>query len=242
MRTFGLIGRAIGYSFSCGHFAEKFEKEGLQDCRYVNFDLPEIADVCDVLTNPEIAGLNVTIPYKEAIIPYLDELSPTARDIGAVNTIALRNGKTVGYNTDHIGFAESLKPLLKPNHKKALVLGTGGASKAVLYALRQLNIDTTIVSREKGFDKIGYEELTEEVMRDHLLIVNCTPLGTSPDVTAFPPIPYGFLRAEHLAYDLIYNPEKTVFLQKAAEQGASIKNGHEMLVRQAEAAWAIWNS
>lgn len=237
-RIFGLIGRHIGYSFSRGYFTEKFRKEGLEGYEYVNFDLPEIARITDILPRSGIAGLNVTIPYKEAIIPYLDELSGTAREIGAVNTIEFRNGKAIGHNTDHIGFAQSIAPLLQPHHAKALILGTGGASKAVVFALERMGIRCTLISSSGQPGSISYDVAD---LGTHRIVVNCTPLGTSPGTDAFPPIDYERFTPDHLAFDLIYNPEKTVFLQKAEAQGAIIRNGYDMLVRQAEAAWAIWN-
>lgn len=239
-RRFGLIGRNIGYSFSRGYFTKKFEETGL-DASYENFDIPEIGEVTSILESG-VSGLNVTIPYKEAILPYLDGLSENATKIGAVNTISFQNGKAIGHNTDYIGCTESLHPLLLPHHKKALVLGTGGASKAVVYALDKLGIPSLLVSREPKAGAISYDELTAEILSTHHIIVNTTPLGTSPNTEAFPPVPYQFVTPLHLAYDLVYNPERTVFLQKAQEQGATIKNGHEMLVLQAEAAWNIWNS
>lgn len=245
MRKLGLLGRNIGYSFSRNYFAQKFKTEGLTHrFSYENFDLASTADFPEILKkNPELIGLNVTIPYKEEIIPFLDELSSSAEEIGAVNTIKiLGNGTLCGYNTDYYGFITSLQPLLQPQHKKALLLGTGGAAKAVAYGLAQLGIQTLYVSRKKHDNSITYNELTAEILSSHQILVNCTPLGTFPDTNVFPEIPFEFLTTDHVVYDLIYNPEKTTFLAKAEAQGATIKNGYEMLVLQAEKAWELWNS
>jgi shikimate dehydrogenase len=191
--------------------------------------------------NPNIKGLNVTIPYKETIIPYLDKLSKKAAAIGAVNTIRFtKNGKLKGYNTDYYGFQKALEPLLKSNHKKALLLGTGGASKAVAYSLNHMGIATTYVSRTSSENAIGYSQITAETFEEYQIIINCTPLGTSPNTNVCPEIPYQYLTSKHIAFDLIYNPAETLFLKKAKKQGAIIKNGLEMLVFQAEKAWKIW--
>lgn len=241
--NFGLIGRNIAYSFSRGYFKEKFERLGLDHCQYVNFDIPNIADFPAVLeNNPNLAGLNVTIPYKEAIIPFLKDLDPIAADIMAVNTIQITSKGLKGYNTDVYGFEQSLLPLLKPNHQKALILGTGGASKAIAYVLRKLNIDHRFVSRKPGSEHLKYEELSEEIIGDYHLIINCTPLGTWPDVEVKPPLPYAAITSEHLLFDLIYNPEKTAFLKEGAKRGATITNGLKMLELQADRSWEIWNS
>ncbi|MBP9792938.1 MAG: shikimate dehydrogenase [Flavobacterium sp.] len=245
MNKLGLVGKNIGYSFSRNYFTQKFTKEGINHAfSYENFDIPSIQDFPEIIkNNPELIGLNVTIPYKEAIIPFLDELSENAKQIGAVNTIKIfPNGKLLGDNTDYFGFIKSLQPLLKSHHKKALILGTGGAAKAVAFGLHQLDIDFTFVSRIVNENTMGYEDLDEKTMTDFQIIINGTPLGTFPNTEVYPDIPYQYLNNNHIVYDLIYNPEKTTFLNNAAEKGAVIKNGHEMLVLQAEKAWEIWNS
>lgn len=237
---YGIIGYPLLQTFSPGYFNKKFEDQGIQDT-YEKFPLNKIDDLKQVLKrHPDLKGMNVTIPYKQAVIALLDELDDTAQQIGAVNTISIKNGKLKGYNTDTIGFTNSLKPLLKPQHNKALILGTGGASKAVAYALQQLSIGYHFVSRRKAEDQLSYTDLNKTIIEDHKLIINTTPLGMVPHENAYPDIPYAFLSAEHLLYDLIYHPEETLFLQKGKEYGASIKNGYEMLIGQAEAAWEIW--
>ncbi|NBL65353.1 shikimate dehydrogenase [Flavobacterium sp. NST-5] len=240
---FGLIGKQIAYSFSPKYFKEKFNSLGLTDYEYQNFDLPEIDLLPEIVKdNPNLKGLNVTIPYKETVMPLLDKISKKATEIGAVNTIRFtRKNKLKGYNTDFYGFKKSLKPLLEPHHKKALILGTGGASKAVAFALKELDILYTFASREGSANNISYQLINATTFDNHQIIINCTPLGTSPNVDAFPPLPYEFFTAKHLAYDLIYNPEETIFLKKAKKRGAKIKNGLEMLELQAEKAWRIWN-
>lgn len=243
--TFGLVGRNISYSFSRGHFTEKFEKLNLQDHQYVNFDLEEISLLKDVITLKEngLKGLNVTIPYKQDVQHLLTALDNDAKEIGAVNTIKLSDdGSVVGYNTDVYGFQKSIEPLLSSNHKKALILGTGGASKAVAYAFKKLEIEYKFVSRTAQEDVLSYEQLTPEIMKNYLVIVNCSPLGTSPKTELKPDILYSELTKEHLLYDLIYNPAETTFLKLGKEKGAAIKNGLEMLQLQAEKAWEIWNS
>lgn len=240
---FGLIGRNIAYSFSRGYFREKFSRLGLDQYRYDNFDLEDIADFPSVIANNrDLAGLNVTIPYKEAIIPYLKALDPVSTEIGAVNTIKITSGGLLGYNTDAYGFEQALLPLLKPQHKKALILGTGGASKAVAYVLRKLQIQYQFVSRNPEPLHLKYEDLDAETMATHHLIVNCTPLGTWPDVEARPTIPYSNLDPRHLLFDLIYNPEKTAFLKEGEKRGSAISNGLRMLELQADRSWEIWNS
>ena len=244
MKTFALVGRNISYSFSRKYFAEKFAKEKITDCEYVNFDIPTIEALSTLIrATPTLVGMNVTIPYKEAVLPLLDQQSEELVAIKACNTIKiLPSGQLKGYNTDYIGFRDSLVPYLKPHHNRALILGTGGASKAVAFALSQLGIPYQLVSREASAAALSYHELTKEVIQSHPLIVNTTPLGTSPKTEEFPPIPYQWITREHLLYDLIYNPEKTTFLAKGEVQGATILNGYPMLVLQAEAAWKIWNS
>lgn len=241
MRTFGLIGKNIDYSFSKSYFSAKFEKEKI-NAEYLNFDLRDIKEFRDVIKESlNLSGLNVTIPYKQEIITFLDEMSPEAKEIGAVNAINVKGNKLIGHNTDYIGFSESIKPFLKPGHKKALILGTGGASKAVEYAFQKLNIETKFVSRNPGKNKISYQELSEEILQEYTIIVNTTPLGTFPEVMDHPEIPFQFLNKKHLVYDLIYNPAATALLKRAAQQGATTTNGLKMLELQAESAWEIWN-
>ena len=243
MKRLGLIGRHISYSFSKGYFTEKFISEQL-DFSYENFDLNSIEEFPGVIdTNDDIKGFNVTIPYKEEIIPYLDTLSKTAKKIGAVNTIAItKKGKLKGYNTDFYGFTESLLPFLEKHHKSALILGTGGASKAISFALKKLKIKHDYVSRNLSKKvKFTYESLTAHDLSSYQIIINCTPLGTHPNINDCPPIPYDGISDQHLLYDLIYNPEETKFLRIGKSQGAQITNGYDMLIFQAEKAWEIWN-
>lgn len=243
MVKFGLVGRNISYSFSKGYFGRKFSELGLEGYSYDNFDLEQISDFPLVLKqNPGLRGLNVTIPYKETIIPFLAQLDPEAAKIGAVNTIKISATGLTGYNTDIYGFRRALEPMLQPHHKRALILGTGGASKAVAYVLQQLGIAFLYVSRSPGTGQISYHELSSEVVESHTVIINTTPLGTYPDITARPHIPYEHLNSAHLLFDLIYNPAKTSFLQRGEQQGAQIENGLKMLEFQAEKAWEIWNS
>lgn len=243
IKRFGLLGRNISYSFSKGYFTDKFNNENFVGCSYENFDIPEITGFAEVIKNTaDLKGLNVTIPYKETVIPFLDKLSKKAEIIGAVNTIRItKKGKLKGYNTDYYGFKKSLEPLLKPHHKKALILGTGGASKGVAFALDELNIPYTFVSREAKENGIDYDRINATTFDNYQIIINATPVGTSPNVDAFPLIPYEFFTDKHIAYDLIYNPAETQFLKKAKQQGAQIKNGLDMLIFQAEKAWKIWN-
>lgn len=247
MDKYGLIGYPLKHSFSIGYFNEKFQAENI-DAEYVNFEIPRIEDFMEVIEeNPNLCGLNVTIPYKEQVIPYLDELDKDTAKIGAVNVIKIiRPGKgrikLVGYNSDIIGFTQSIEPLLQPQHTKALILGTGGASKAVYHGLANLGIRSTFVSRTKKSDNIlTYNELTPEIMQGHTVIVNTTPLGMYPKVDFCPDIPYDQLTPNHLLYDLLYNPSETLFMKKGMERGATVKNGLEMLLLQAFAAWEIWH-
>jgi shikimate dehydrogenase len=242
-KRFGLLGRNISYSFSKGYFTDKFNNENFAGCTYENFDIPEITAFPEVIKNTsDLKGLNVTIPYKETVIPFLDKLSKKAELIGAVNTIKItKKGKLKGYNTDYYGFKKSLEPLLQPHHKKALILGTGGASKGVAFALDELDIPYTFVSREAKENAIDYTRINATTFDNYQIIINSTPVGTSPNVDAFPLIPYEFFTEKHIAYDLIYNPAETQFLKKAKQQGAQIKNGLDMLIFQAEKAWKIWN-
>jgi shikimate dehydrogenase len=242
MKQFGLIGYPLGHSFSKKYFEEKFAKENLQDCSFELYSIENIASFKEIISNNKnLQGLAVTIPHKETVMPFLTEISDAAKAIGAVNCIKIKDGKTIGYNTDVIGFEKSLLPLLQPHHTKALVLGTGGASKAVQYVLKKLGISFLLVSRNKSDDAITYENISAEVLQTHTLIINTTPLGMSPNEEAFPSISYAFISSKHLMYDLIYKPEKTLFLQKGEEQGCVIKNGFEMLVLQAEENWIVWN-
>ncbi|MGZ9675510.1 shikimate dehydrogenase family protein [Flavobacterium sp. GNP001] len=242
-KRFGLLGRNISYSFSKGYFTEKFANPNFEGHSYENFDITTIEEFPEVISNnKDLKGLNVTIPYKEAIIPYLQKLSKKAAQIGAVNTIKItKKGNLKGYNTDYFGFKKSLEPLLQPNHKKALILGTGGASKGVAFALEELDIPFTFVSRESKENSIGYELINATTFDNYQIIINATPVGTSPNTDVCPDLPYEFFTAKHIAYDLIYNPAETLFLKKAAAQGAQTKNGLDMLIFQAEKAWKIWN-
>nr|WP_309758850.1 shikimate dehydrogenase [Flavobacterium sp.] len=242
-KCFGLLGRNISYSFSKGYFTDKFNSENFAGCTYENFDIPEIDAFAEVIKNTsDLKGLNVTIPYKETILPFLDTLSKKATLIGAVNTIKItKKGKLKGYNTDYYGFKKSLQPLLLPHHKKALILGTGGASKGVAFALDELGIPYTFVSRELKENTIDYKRINATTFDNYHIIINATPVGTSPNVEAIPLIPYEFFTDKHIAYDLIYNPAETQFLKKAKQHGAQIKNGLDMLIFQAEKAWKIWN-
>lgn len=245
MRKFGLIGKNIEYSFSRTHFKNKFEVESISDASYVNFDLSNINKFdSSVKRIPDLKGLNVTIPYKETIIPYLDFLTPDADRIGAVNTIKIdKNGKYIGHNTDYYGFKKALLPYLNAHHKKALILGTGGASKAVAFALDALNISYQFVSRlAKDKVTLTYTTLTKADIETHLILINCTPLGTHPNTDICPNIPYEGITKNHILFDLIYNPEKTKFLSQGEKQNATIINGLKMLEYQAEKAWEIWNT
>ncbi|MEE0979212.1 MAG: shikimate dehydrogenase [Muribaculaceae bacterium] len=245
-KIYGLIGYPLGHSFSQNYFNQKFEAEGI-DAEYINFELPDIGDLMEVFAeNPGLSGLNVTIPYKELVIPNMDSMDGTAAEIGAVNVIKIRrdnagNFSLKGYNSDIVGFTDSISPMLKPYHKKALILGTGGASKAVDLGLRNLGLITRKVSRSKKENALTYSELTPEIMSDYTVIVNTTPLGMYPHMDECPDIPYDLLTSKHLCYDLLYNPDVTLFMRKSAEHGAEVKNGLEMLLLQAFESWRIWN-
>lgn len=244
MRKFGLIGKKLGHSFSKRFFTEKFTKENIADAQYELYELAEIGKLKQLLVKePELVGLNVTVPYKEQVMPLLDELDGAAAHIGAVNTIQISGGRTKGFNTDYIGFKETLEefyPLEKRG--KALVLGTGGAAKAVWAALNALDISYTSASRNPSENELSYERITPELIRDFNLIVNTTPLGMLPNTDTAPPLPYTALTEEHYLYDLVYNPEETMFLKNGVDAGAKTMNGLPMLYRQAIAAWNIWNS
>lgn len=240
MRLYGLLGKTLKHSFSKIFFTEKFAQEGLSDCRYENFELAQIEDL-HLLLQQHPQGLNVTIPYKEAVIPFLHQQSDVVKAIGACNCIKIKDGRLFGHNTDVVGFKQSLEKGLRPHHKKALILGTGGAAKAVLYVLAQLGIETTIVSRTKNADTITYDEVDKAVFEDHFLIINTSPVGMYPAVDAAPDLPYDALTPQHFLFDLIYNPAETQFLKKGKETGAQTENGYEMLVGQALESWRIWS-
>ena len=243
MKVYGLLGKTLKHSFSKSYFAKKFSDLGINDCVYENFELANINELSGLLkANPDIVGLNITIPYKEDVIPFLHFQNEIVSEIKACNCINIVEGKLYGYNTDVIGFKQSLEKCLEPHHQKALILGTGGAAKAVRYALKDLGISFLNVSRNKSEDTITYEQVNKNILGDYLVIINTSPLGMYPNVTEAPPIPYSELTPNHLLFDLIYNPEKTVFLQKGQERGAKICNGSEMLILQAEESWRIWNS
>lgn len=241
----GLLGKNISYSFSRGYFTEKFTKEELSDHEYVNFDIQSIDEFPSVIHEfkNHLKGLNVTIPYKQDIFSFLDDIDEVAKEVGAVNTVCMtKKGKLKGYNTDIIGFRNSLKPLLRASHTKALILGTGGASRAVAYVLKSMGITYLKVSRyPKKKGEISYTELNNQFLTLHTVIINCTPLGTFPHIALKPNFPYRFLNESHLLYDLVYNPKMTSFLKEGKSRGTQIKNGLEMLELQAEASWHLWN-
>lgn len=242
IENFGLIGKDISYSFSKKFFTQKFINEGLNNCSYENYDISSISKLLEVINDTKIKGLNVTIPYKESVIELLNHIDPIAKKIGAVNTIKIdKQNKLLGYNTDYIGFKQSLESNIS-NQKRALILGTGGASKAIVYALKTLNIKTLLVSRKNREECITYEDVSNQIIKDHTIIINCTPLGTYPNIEECPKIPYEYITDKHLCYDLIYNPSKTKFLILSEKKGASIINGNEMLKNQAMESWKIWNS
>ena len=245
MDKYGLIGYPLGHSFSIGFHNQRFADEGI-NAKYVNFEIPSIDDLPEVLSsNPELKGLNVTIPYKQKVMAFLDYISPEARAIGAVNVIrVVHKGDNItlrGYNSDVIGFKQSIEPMLESYHKKALVLGTGGASRAVAYGLKTLGLESVFVSRYERPGTIQYQSITPEVVREYNVIVNCTPLGMYPNTEECPQLPYEALDEHNILYDLIYNPDETLFMKRGAEQGANVKNGLEMLLLQAFASWEFWN-
>ncbi len=243
MKVYGLIGYPLTHSFSKKYFTEKFEKHGSTDCRYENFSIASIDELKEILAvKPDIVGLNVTIPYKESVISFLYEKTDVVNEIGACNCIRIEGRRLKGFNTDTIGFEKTLATKLKPHHKKALILGTGGAAKAVEFVLNKLGIHIKYVSRKPSIRHFSYEQVTPQVIKEYTLIINSTPLGMYPNIVQAPPIPYEALTSQHLLYDLIYNPAKTLFLQKGEQKGADIMNGLEMLVIQAEESWKIWNS
>ena len=244
MYKLGLLGKNISYSFSRNYFKTKFEKEQITDVSYENFDIQDISSFPEIIENtPGLKGLNVTIPYKQTVMPYLDEINEKAKTIGAVNTIKITGaGKLIGYNTDCYGFEKSIEPYLKPQHKKALILGTGGASKAVVYTLKALQIECHYVSRQASEHvTFTYDELNDTIIKEHDIIVNASPVGTFPNIDACPNIPYQAITKDHILFDLIYNPLETKFLKLGKEKQATTINGLKMLELQAEKAWSIWN-
>ena len=245
MKRYGLIGFPLGHSFSGTYFNEKFRREGIH-ARYDLFELKDIGEFQKLKLLDDLCGLNVTIPYKQLVIPYLDELDQTAAEIGAVNVIKFirRDGNLLlrGFNSDVIGFSNSIKPFLKQNHKKALILGTGGASKAMEYALRKMGLEVKLVSRNPTDNQFSYSDINGDVLTEYTVVVNSTPVGMYPQVDECPDIPYDALTSGHLLFDAVYNPEETLFLRKGKEKGAVTLNGKEMLIGQAEAAWEIWEA
>ena len=245
MDKYGLIGYPLGHSFSINYFNQKFADEGI-NAKYMNFEIPSIDALAEVLdSNPELKGLNETIPYKQKVMEFLDQISPEARAIGAVNVIRVTHeGKDIklkGFNSDVIGFTQSIEPMLEPYHKKALILGTGGASKAIDYGLKSLGLETVFVSRYRRPETICYEDITPDVVKEYNVIVNCTPIGMFPKTEECPLLPYEAMDEKNILYDLIYNPDETLFMKMGAERGASVKNGLEMLLLQAFASWEFWN-
>lgn len=242
---FGLLGKNISYSFSRKYFSKKFKSLGLDNFKYSNLDIPEIEEFPFLLYHreDEYQGINVTIPYKESVMRYMHEIDEDAKAIGAVNTIKITDdNKLFGYNTDFYGFQKSIEPFIKKHHKKALILGTGGASKAIAYALKKMNIEYKFVSRKVDENMFLYSMLNKQILEEYTVIINCSPVGTFPDVEESPNIPFEFITDKHLLFDLIYNPEQSKFLREGLKQGAAIKNGFEMLQLQAEKSWEIWNS
>jgi len=243
MKTYGLIGKSLSHSFSKKYFTQKFDNQGLTDCEYINIELESIEEFNEKIKELPIKGLNVTIPYKETIIPYLDEIDEVAKEIGAVNTIVFKDGKLKGYNTDAFGFKQSIKPFFKPQHERALILGTGGASKAVEFVLKQYGVEVYFASRNKSNGNVlNWNEINQNVIKHHLMIVNCTPLGMFPNIDSKPPIPYAGLTNQHLLVDLVYNPKETLFMKIGKENGAKVINGLTMLEQQAEKSGELWNS
>jgi shikimate dehydrogenase len=240
-KQFGLVGKNIEYSFSKIYFEKKFSKnKNYTHFNYENFDIKNISEIKDIYRIKNLSGLNITIPYKEKIIPYLDHLTPTAQKIGAVNTVIFKNDKTIGDNTDVIGFERALEVFVGSFIKKALVLGSGGASKAIEYVLRKNRIDLIIVSRNPNKNEINYIDLNQELINNYPLIINCTPLGTFPKIEGLPKIPYDYINSKNYLFDLIYNPKETKFMKKGIDKGANVCNGHNMLIQQAEASWKLW--
>lgn len=241
MKKYGLIGKHLSHSFSLNYFNNKFKQEDLSNCNYANYEIKRSEDIPLFLAKSDCLGLNITIPYKESVLAFVNESTEQVDQIGACNTLK-RIGDKVwrAYNTDVIGFRQSLEPLLNTKIKRALILGNGGAAKAVKYALKQMKIGYSLVSRDPNLG-LNYSDISEEIINEHLLIIHTTPLGMYPNTDSFPALPYHLISPNHLLYDLVYNPELSLFLQKGKERGASIKNGLEMLELQAEASWKIWN-
>ncbi len=240
-KIYGLIGFPLAHSFSVDYFTKKFIGEKFTGCIYQNFEIPRIEELKSVLLTENLLGFNVTIPYKKQIIPFLSGLDLIASKIGAVNCVKREGASLIGHNTDAFGFENALLPYLKPGHKKALVLGTGGASLAVRFVLQKLGIEMTSVSSTQKENTIPYQAINKEIIETHQLIINTTPLGTFPKMDEYPNLPYNFISTDHLCFDLIYNPDETLFLKKSKENGALILNGYQMLVLQAEESWRIWN-
>jgi shikimate dehydrogenase len=243
MKLYGIIGYPLGHSFSQQYFSQKFSQEGITDCQYQVFAIENIDKLPAILkNNPQLCGINVTIPHKQNVLKFLDDAANLPSGLSACNCIKITNGKLLGYNTDVIGFEKSLQPLLQPHHKKALILGNGGAAEAVKFVLDKLSIAYKVVSRKlHDGSHLTYNDLNETIVKEHTFIINTTPLGTFPNVDDCPSIPYQHVSPKHYLFDLVYNPAKTLFLQKAAAQGAAIKNGYDMLLIQAEESWRIWN-
>lgn len=241
MKRYGLIGRTLKHSFSKTYFTNKFAENGIADCEYDNFELKTIDEFPLLFSAyPDLKGLNVTIPYKEDVLPFLTSANEVVQEIGACNCIKVEGKELTGYNTDVVGFRQSLEPKLRPHHTDALILGTGGAAKAIEYVMNLLGINYKMVSRTKTETILGYDDISEAVLAGHQLIINTTPLGMYPNMESAPAIPYRFLTPEHFLFDIIYNPEKTVFLQEGEKRGAQFCNGYEMLIGQAEESWRIW--
>ena len=240
-KQFGLVGKGIGYSFSKTYFQKKFiENKSFTNYNYKNFDIENISEIEKIFEIKNLAGLNITIPYKEKVIPYLNELTATAQQIGAVNTVVFKNKKTVGHNTDIVGFENALKLFIGTSSKKALVLGTGGASKAVKFVLKKNKIDLITVSKKKKKNEMNYDDINQKMINNYPLIINCTPLGTKPKIEEAPNIPYNYIGPENYLFDLIYNPIQTKFMRIGLEKGAKVCNGYHMLIQQAEASWKLW--
>ena len=240
-KQFGLVGKGIGYSFSKTYFQKKFiENKSFTNYNYKNFDIENISEIEKIFEIKNLAGLNITIPYKEKVIPYLNELTATAQQIGAVNTVVFKNKKTVGHNTDIVGFENALKLFIGTSSKKALVLGTGGASKAVKFVLKKNKIDLITVSRNPKKNEMNYDDINQKMINNYPLIINCTPLGTKPKIEEAPNIPYNYIGPENYLFDLIYNPIQTKFMRIGLEKGAKVCNGYHMLIQQAEASWKLW--
>jgi shikimate dehydrogenase len=242
MRQFGLLGYPLTHSFSQKYFTDKFRDLGLVDAQYHNFSLPNIIALREILDHSEdLEGFNITIPYKKAVMEFLDDATSTVKELGACNCVKISNGKLKGYNTDVVGFEQTLQPFLKPHHQKALVLGSGGASAAVEWVLRKLKIEYKSVSRTASVNAVDYAAINQEIMESYSLVINTTPLGMYPKIEDCPQLPYQFINNQHHLFDLVYNPEETLFLSKGKAQGATIQNGFEMLILQAEESWRIWN-